>query len=149
MPQPVFVDTNIIVYAHDRRDPRKQAQSRDTLAVLVQAGRLLTSTQVLAEFYWIATRKLPDPLPEWKAREQIEDLLSFARVVAVAPATLRLALQGIERYQLPIWDAQIWAAAHGEQCSVVFSEDFSHRQCLAGVTFLNPFADDFDIDEVD
>lgn len=54
----------------------------------------------------------------------------------------------LEAYRLPLWDAQIWAAAKLHRASTVLSEDFGHRQTIDGVTFLNPFAADFAISEI-
>jgi predicted nucleic acid-binding protein len=49
---------------------------------------------------------------------------------------------------MPLWDAQILAAARLHGAAFVFSEDFQHRSVVNAVTFLNPFAADFDFDAV-
>ncbi len=148
MPSPILVDTNVPVYEHDQRDPRKQARAHYVVAQLMDAGRLLVSTQVLSEFHWAVTRKLPEPLSQSEARLQVHRLVRFARVVPITVSIITTALEAVDRYQFAIWDAQIWSAARLSGCPIVLSEDFFHRQTLDGVTFLNPFAEDFDLREV-
>jgi predicted nucleic acid-binding protein len=148
MPSDTLIDTNILVYECDRRDPEKQAVARRVLRSVRHANRLTVSTQVLAEFHWTVTRRLPDPLSPAEASRELHYLVNFARVIPVTLATVMTALGAVERHRLPVWDAQIWAAARLAVCPVVLSEDFSHRQTLDGVTFLNPFAEDFDLNEI-
>jgi len=52
-----FLDTNVLVYAFHDDEREKQAQARRLLADL-PPGELVVSTQVLIEFYSVATRKL-------------------------------------------------------------------------------------------
>jgi predicted nucleic acid-binding protein len=44
------------------------------------------------------------------------------------------------------WDAQIWASAKMSQIPVVFSEDFGPRAIIEGVSFVNPFESNFNLD---
>ena len=126
----------------------KQAQASCILAGLAGINRLCLSTQVLVEFHWTVTRKLPEPLSASEARQQIERWMIAARVLPIRARTVIAALQAVERRAWAVWDAQIWAAACLAACPIVLSEDFSHRQSVEGVLFLNPFASDFDIHEV-
>jgi predicted nucleic acid-binding protein len=148
MPSDILIDTNILVYECGRRDPEKQVTARRILGDIRCARRMTVSTQVLAEFHWTVTRKLADPVLPAEASGQLRHLVRFARVVPVTLATVMAALGAVERHQFPMWDAQIWASARLAGCPIVLSEDFSHRQTLDGVTFLNPFAPDFDLREV-
>jgi predicted nucleic acid-binding protein len=60
----VFTDTNILVYAHGVGDDEPRAQrAREVLTDLWRDDTGLLSTQVLQEFYAVATRKLRPPLP--------------------------------------------------------------------------------------
>jgi len=58
MTAPVFVDTNVFVYASDNRETVKQPLAEEWLERLwrEQSGR--TSVQVLNECYWNLTRKI-------------------------------------------------------------------------------------------
>ncbi len=58
------------------------------------------------------------------------------------------AMHALSKYQLPLWDAQIFAAAERHGASILLSEDFQHRKQIGTVLFLNPFAADFSMSEV-
>ncbi len=64
---PVFVDTNVLVYARDAGEAVKQAKATALLQSLWEsrAGRL--SYQVLHEYYATVTRKLKPGLPQQDA----------------------------------------------------------------------------------
>lgn len=59
-----LVDTNVLVYAHDPTTPTKHARARSLIERLwlEETGRI--SIQVMQEFLWIVTRKIPVPWPE-------------------------------------------------------------------------------------
>ena len=58
------------------------------------------------------------------------------------------ALEAVALHGLPLWDAQIFAAAVLHGVGIIVSEDFQHRQTLEGVTFINPFAADFQLTDI-
>ena len=64
----LFLDTNVLVYARDRSEPVKGPRAQDLLDKIFQAGPPLISVQVLSEFFWTVTRKLPIPLTPQEAR---------------------------------------------------------------------------------
>ncbi len=144
----LLLDTNVLVYAHDPNEAVKSPQAEAVLNQILAAGRPLLTTQVLSEFYWTVTRKIASPLSHDEAVLEINRLYVLARVVAVDWKVIEKALEALAAYQMPLWDAQIFAAArlHGATC--VLSEDGQHRQIIEGVTYLNPFAADFSIGEV-
>lgn len=140
----VFLDTNLLVYAHDRSEPEKQRRAILLLDRLISAGAAVISAQVLSEFYAVVTRKIAEPLSNKDASAQVE---RFCRTIAVLPVTSFVvleALRGVAAYQMHFWDAQIWAAARMNQISLVLSEDFNAGAVLDGVRFRNPFASEVD-----
>ena len=132
-----FVDTNILVYALDDGEPRKRDLARRVLSS-IDPSRLSVSTQVLAEFYVVATRKLAAPLSEADAAQAVESLLQLSTVntdvglVSAAIATSRAA-------QLSLWDALIIEAAALAGCDRLLSEDLSHGVKIGAVRIENPF----------
>jgi predicted nucleic acid-binding protein len=56
------------------------------------------------------------------------------------------AARGVRDHQLSYYDAQIWASARLNQIPVIFSEDFSNGSVIEGVQFMNPLADDFQLE---
>jgi predicted nucleic acid-binding protein len=144
----VLLDTNVLVYARDRNEPRKGPLAQQLLQKVFAAGRPMLSTQVLSEFFWAVTRKIPLPLTLDEAVAETRRLIDLASVVPLTAALIGEALEAVSSHGMPLWDAQIFAAASIHRAAVVLSEDFQHRQKIGGVLFLNPFAQDFDPLEV-
>lgn len=133
-----FVDTNILIYAHDRLAGVKHSIAEDLLKTLWQEKRAVLSTQVLQELCVNARRKAAKPIEMDELRETIRDFLGWEIVVNSAEAVLR-ALETELRYQVSFWDAMILQAAESAGCEVLYSEDLSHGQEYNGVLVVNPF----------
>ena len=134
-----LVDTNLLVYPYDRSEPRKQLKARHVLDWLASSGAAVLSTQVLAEFFWTVTRKLPERMSAEEACQRVENYTRSWRVLAVTPGIVLESGRGVLQHGLPYWDAQIWATAKLNQIPRVLSEDFHHGRRIEGVEFLNPF----------
>ena len=132
----LFVDTNVVVYAFDRADPVKQ---RIAIELLESDDRLVLSTQVLLETWWVLTRRLAEPLDESEASQVIVELSSLP-VVATDPQLVKQAIQISRRFNIAIWDALVIEAARVAGCTTVLSEDFQTGQDFDDVTVENPFA---------
>ena len=138
MPAPDFLDTNIIVYAYDPSDPRKQRIARDLLRKAV-AGDIMLSTQVLAEFACTLLHKMnPPPRP----RDVIAalDALASIRAVVPDPDLVRRAVEARTEYGLHFYDGMIVAAAERGGCARIWSEDLNAGQEYFGVLAENPFS---------
>lgn len=139
----VLIDTNVLVYAYDRGEPSKQPRALYVLDRLVRSETGALSTQVLSEWFVTVTRKLKAPLSIADAAERLTHFVQALHVVDLTPMIVLEAARGVREYQFSFWDAQIWATARLNQITVVFSEDFNVGATIEGVTFANPFADDF------
>jgi predicted nucleic acid-binding protein len=139
----ILIDTNVLVYAHDRGEFAKQEQAIRVLEHLhlTSSGRL--SVQCLAEFFRATTRGPSPKLTVAEAVQQVERLARAWLVLSVTPLIVIEAARGVRDHQLAYWDAQIWATARLNQIPVIFSEDFSAGAALEGVRIVNPFAADF------
>jgi predicted nucleic acid-binding protein len=136
MTAPVFVDSNIFLYAVDDADPRKQQVARDWRAELWKSRLGRVSFQVLNEFYVNAVRLKPAARDE--ARAEVRDLLAWNPVVVDAVLIERgWKLQ--DRYQLSFWNSLIVAAAKTASCGFLLTEDLQDGQKLDGVEVVNPF----------
>ncbi|MFV2063594.1 MAG: PIN domain-containing protein [Chloroflexota bacterium] len=133
-----FVDTNVLLYAHDRSAGSK----RDVAAALVAdlwTSRLgVLSTQVLQEFYVNATRKLPRPLSAPRARAIISNYATWP-VRRVEPVDVVAASRLEKRHHLPFWDALVIVCAARVGALRLVSEDMQHGRVIAGVRIENPF----------
>jgi predicted nucleic acid-binding protein len=139
------VDTNVLVYALDRRQPEKRQRAREVLRRVGTAGTAALPAQVLSEFGGACLRKL-EPRPESEAiRREVERLmLAFPILPLTGPVVLE-ALRGVREHLLSYYEAQIWAVARLGQVAVILSEDFNAGTVLDGVSFTNPLEPDFDL----
>jgi predicted nucleic acid-binding protein len=136
MTAPVFVDTNVFLYALDRADLKKQLAARAWREELWKNRLGRISFQVLQEFYVKATRKWPEGREE--ARAEVKDLLEWGPV-AVDAAILERGWKLQDRYQLSYWDALIVAAAKSAGCRYLLTEDLQTNQDLDGIMVISPF----------
>ncbi len=134
-----FVDTNILVYAHDRGAGEKHRMARSVVERLWRDRSGALSTQVLQELYVNVRRKAAAPISVEEARRLIEDYLSWEVVINDGPSMLR-AMEIEARYAISYWDALIIQAA--EQCGaeVLYSEDLSHGQRYGSVEVVDPLS---------
>jgi predicted nucleic acid-binding protein len=144
----LFLDTNIIVYAHDPSEPEKQARSIELMERLVRSNAAVISTQVLSEFANAVTKRISAPLTMKDTLIQVERLSRILPILPVTSFVILEALRGVVAHSLSLWDAQIWATARMNQVPVVLSEDFSSDSSVEGVRFLNPFDQKFAVDSL-
>ncbi len=136
-----FVDSNVLVYRHDRDESAKRVRANAVLEAL-WSGRLgRVSDQVLHEFYVVATRKLARPVPRDVARKEVQ-LLERWRPIQSTAALRENAWRLEDRFALSWWDALIVAAAQTAGCRYLLSEDLGDGQDYEGVLVLDPFARD-------
>lgn len=135
----VFVDTNVLLYALDRADLKKQEEARAWRSALWerQCGRI--SIQVLQEFYANVMRKWPSARES--ARSEIRNLLAW-RPVITDVGVLEYAWIIQDHYQLSFWDSLIVAAAKSSGCAYLLTEDLQPGQDFDGLTVVNPFLQD-------
>lgn len=132
-----FVDTNILVYAHDPGDPEKQSVARK--ALLEHAEQLVLSTQILSELYTVLTRPVGLSMLPTDARAIVEELSAYP----VIPLDAGLVLDAIDislEAKVSYWDGLVVAAARSAGCELVMTEDLSHGATIAGVRIESPFA---------
>jgi predicted nucleic acid-binding protein len=134
-----FVDTNVLLYAHDRSAGAKRDAAVALITRLIDEESGLLSTQVLMEFFVSATRKLPQRLDERRATEIVQDFGTwpvFTPLVSDVVAATKLC----RRYGIHFWDALIVQGAVSLGADVLWSEDLNAGQKYAGVPVRNPFA---------
>ena len=133
-----FVDSNILIYAHDLDAGMRQQRAADYLdrLWLDNTGRL--STQVLQEFYVNVTQKIRSPLSKPTAREVVQDYESWVQSYITTSTVVR-ASEISEIWQISFWDGLILAAADEAGASELLSEDMNHGQLVAGIRIVNPF----------
>lgn len=135
----VFVDTNVLVYAHDTEAGERHRRAADIISELWNARNGILSVQVLQEFYVNATRKIPIPLPAATAREVVRNYTLW-QTEWIAPEDVPRASEIEEQNKISFWDALIVTAAIKGGAARILSEDLNPGQVIAGIPIDNPFA---------
>lgn len=133
-----FVDTNILVYAHDLSARERHTKAAAILEMLWETETGSISVQVLQEFYVTVTRKIKYPLPPADAREIIHNYSAWPVEINDAEMTIR-ASEISEKERLSFWDALIVAAALRLRATKIVTEDLNHGQLIEGILIENPF----------
>ncbi len=134
-----FIDTNVLVCAHDTRDFGKQSKAQSIIFDGLRSGTAVISTQVLSEFFVIITQKIEKPLSEEKAKKEII-LFSNLEIIEVDLPMITRAIDIKMKWRLSYWDSLILSAAQRGGCSKLYSEDFSDGQNYGSVKICNIFS---------
>ena len=131
-----FVDSNVLLYAHDSRNQQKQRRAEAWLDWLWQNAFAPVSWQVLQEFYSNATFEMRVPphyagaavkaWSEWHPPEVTLGLLERAWFWS-------------DQAELSFWDSMIVTAAERSRCRWLLSEDFQAGRQFGAVTVVDPF----------
>jgi predicted nucleic acid-binding protein len=132
-----FVDTNILIYAHDPASGSKRDRARQLIEHLWQSGQGVLSTQVLQELCVNLRRKVARPLPVDEIQQLIQDYLSWEVIVNTPQSTIQ-ALEIELRYKVSFWDALVINAAETAGAAILYSEDLATGQKYGSVRVMNP-----------
>ncbi len=138
-PERQFVDTNVLIYAHDEAAREKRERARSLLAMLWEARRGCLSMQVLQEFFVTVTQKTRQPMAAEDAAVRVREYSEWMLHVPER-SDLHSAIEIHRTLRISFWDAMIIQSARRLRCPVLWSEDLSPGQIHAGVTVRNPFA---------
>jgi predicted nucleic acid-binding protein len=138
MSDKTFVDTNILIYAHDVDAKGKHETAKSVLRELWSQRTGALSTQVLQEFYVNVTRKIAKPLSKAEARLVVNSYSIWC--TEITPAELVAAFRIEDESRIGFWDALIVASAAKAGTARILSEDLNAQQMIAGIRVENPFA---------
>ncbi|HEY1184826.1 MAG TPA: PIN domain-containing protein [Bryobacteraceae bacterium] len=131
------MDTNILIYAHDRSAGGKHTAAVQLLSHLFEQGAGALSVQVLSEFYAVAVGKLG--MNSQYAEDAVADLGSWMIHRPSHEDVLR-ASRLFRRYKIGWWDAMLLNSALELGCTTLWSEDFQDGRRYGSLTLRNPFA---------
>lgn len=139
-----LVDSNVLIYRFDRRDPLKQKTADELLRAGIADDTLVLAHQSVIEFFAAAIRPRADLggaslLSAAQARLEAEGLLAQFRVLYADAGVVRTALRGTAMYGLSWFDAHMWAYAEVHGLAEILSEDFTHGRHYGTVRAVNPF----------
>jgi len=133
-----FVDTNVLIYAHDVDAGQKHEIARNVLRELWSEREGVLSMQVLQEFYVNVTRKIATSLPRVTARTIVESYRSWCMQTTTEEIATAFRIE--DEAHLGFWDALVVAAASKSGAVRLISEDLNPGQTILGVRVENPFA---------
>lgn len=134
-----FVDTNILVYAYDKGDGKRQKLAKDLIVSLWESRKGCVSIQVLQELYITMTRKATTPLLPEVASQIIAALAEWLHHIPNTDDILE-AISIQQRYAISFWDAMIVNSACKMGCSILWTEDLNDGQVYGSTTVRNPFS---------
>jgi len=141
----LLIDSNVLVYSLDAREPAKRGQAHQLLLRLQPTGAADLSAQVLGEFFRVVTARLSPPVSVTDAVRLVGQLVRSFPVWPIDERVVLEAVRGVRDHHLPYWDSQLWATAKIHGCNAVLSEDFTDGRDVEGVTFHDPFAGHFSL----
>jgi len=133
-----FVDTNILMYAHDTASGAKHDRARALVERLWLDRSGVVSTQVLQELCVNLRRKAGQPVDLETARRIVADYLTWNVITNTGESILH-ALDIEKRYRISFWDALVVQAAEASRATLLYTEDLSDGQTYCGVCAVNPF----------
>lgn len=138
MKDKIFVDTNIVVYAH-LKQPSEIAKW-EVAFELINNHKFVMSTQVLSEYYAsLLKNKVDDNI----IQENIRLLIKNHEVCLITIPVIQLTHQIKLKYHFSYWDSLILATALENKCTQLYSEDMQHNQIIEGqLQIINPFKRD-------
>jgi predicted nucleic acid-binding protein len=134
-----FIDTNVLVYAHDVSAGLKHERAQALIESLWESQSGCLSIQVLEEFYVTVTRKVARPLASEAAAQIVADLATW-RVHSADVDDVLAAIEIHRRYGISFWDGLVIQSAASLGCQSLWSEDLNQGQVYAGIRLVNPFA---------
>ena len=131
-----FLDTNVLVYSVDKKNPSKQLRAREIVVGAINGGNYLISSQVLNEFSNVALLKLQMTVPEVRKFVSVFNLM---KVVSLDFRWTERALDIKEQYGTQFFDSLLLAAAEASGCDEILTEDLNDGQTYCGIKVVNPF----------
>ena len=132
-----FIDSNVLVYAVDIRDARKQQIAKSIVMGARNSSDYVISSQVLNEFSNVAINKLKKTRQETRC---FVELFMEINSVSVRPEWTLRAIDIMGQHGLRFYDSLLLAAAESAGCDEILTEDLNDGQVYCGITAVNPFS---------
>jgi predicted nucleic acid-binding protein len=137
MSDKTFIDTNVLIYAHDIDANAKHKIAKEVLQELWSERTGVLSAQVLQEFYVNVTRKIPSPLSKDLARLVVSSYAIWC--METTPTEILATFRIEDESRIGFWDALIVSSAAKSGATRILSEDLNAGQRIAGILVVNPF----------
>jgi predicted nucleic acid-binding protein len=135
-----FIDTNVLVYAYDYADKEKNKPASEFLSkLLIEKKEFCISNQILAEFFYVITKKKLLTLKV--AGETVSEIscLDTTKIFNYSTGTTLSAISIMEKYSLHFWDALIIATMLENNVFTIYTENTKDFSRCDRVKAINPF----------
>lgn len=137
--QPVFLDTNILVYIYDGYEPDKRRRAITFLSEELKEQKTVISSQVINEFCNVMTTKKGTLMTIDDLHRVLQEVLGPMLAHLPSVESYRRAVTLRSKLALSFYDALIVQAALDLNCSVLYSEDLQDGQTFGKLKIVNPF----------
>lgn len=137
-----LIDTNILVYACDIADPKKQKIAK---ALIEKCWKrelsYAISAQNLTEFFVVVTQKIPNKMPLEQAEQIVNDIIAFSdwKVLHYKETTIQKAMQRYKRIKKHFWDAVIVETMKENDINYIYTENEKDFEIFEDIKAINPF----------
>jgi predicted nucleic acid-binding protein len=127
------LDTNVVIYNHNKIDLRKRSISKELLL-----ENPVISSQIISEYLNYMKNKLK--MEKHYLMRGCAQWLNQCTVQPVKASTVELASRLIDKYDIQLFDGIIVASALEANCGVLYSEDMQHGQIIeTSLKIVNPY----------
>jgi predicted nucleic acid-binding protein len=133
-----FFDTNVLLYQYDASDPRKKSIADALIKRSLVRGEFLISTQVMTEFYNVASRRYTRQFSAPHLRQLMLELAD-CEPITLNPQMIVDAVLIHQTHSVSWWDSTIVSAALHAGAETLYSEDLQHGRDFDGLEIQNPF----------
>jgi predicted nucleic acid-binding protein len=134
-----FIDTNVFVYSFANDQPAKQERSMDLIQAGMQSGLGIISTQVIQEFFNVATRKFAIPMKPEDGKVYLRLVMNPLCQIYPDLSLYETCLDLQAETGYSFYDSLILSAAIRGECDFLYSEDLHDGQDIHGVQIINPY----------
>jgi len=140
MPDRIFLDTNILLYAKIDDGSDKHSECHRLLSTTLVGSEIVVSTQVLNEYYVNANKK---HIPHTEIQSTISQFISDFEVISLTKELIPETFNILNRYKFSYWDSNIVSAALEGNCDILYTEDLSNGQIINNrLRIINPLLRD-------
>ena len=138
-----LIDTNLIVYSYDTSDKKKH----ETCKKLVEAAfkgetSLAVSNQILAETFFVLTRKLKNPFSSEDAEAIVDGIIDSInwKKINYTDETVKRAMILSKNHNISVWDSLIAETALGNSIKKISTENVKDFRKISGLSTVNPLS---------
>jgi len=133
----ITIDTNVLVYVQDSRDPIKNAIASEIFLTVSALDDTRIALQVLGELYSVLTRKLKQDAST--AKQAVEAVATVFEPFGYRTSDVFAALNLADAGVLSYWDGLLVSAADQAGCNILISEDMQNGFSYGSLEIISPF----------